>query len=195
MPDQAESRVPPEKRPYGLTWRSKPLFIIFTVGLGMFSDLFLYALLVPVFPFLLVDRMNTPPELIQEYVSMLLAMYAGASAISSPLIGLVSDKIANTRQLPFMLGLLALLAGTVLVAVGQTVPVLAAARLLQGASSGIVWTCGLAMLVETVGPSRLGLAIGTVSLMLLHIQRFLRQLMIWCRSFLFYRLRHLSALL
>lgn len=150
--------------PYGVRWRSNPLFIIVTVGLGMFTDLFLYCLLVPVFPFLLEDRMNTPPERIQEYVSILLAMYAGASAISSPAIGFVSDKIANTRQLPFLLGLTALLAGTLLIAVGEKFWVLAVARFLQGASSGIVWTIGLAILVETVGPNKLGLVIGSVRL-------------------------------
>jgi predicted MFS family arabinose efflux permease len=60
------------------------------------------------------------------------------------------------------LGLFALLASTILLAVGQSIPVIALARVLQGMSGAVVWTIGLAICLETVGPARLGTTIGTV---------------------------------
>lgn len=51
---------------------------------------------------------------------------------------------------------------TALLAVAQNVPVLAIARFLQGASGGVVWTIGLAIIIETVGQENLGTAMGTV---------------------------------
>lgn len=76
--------------------------------------------------------------------------------------GFIADKISN-RQKPFLVGLLALLLSTLGLAVGQNVPVLAIARVFQGMSSAVVWTVGLAICLETVGPSKLGTTIGTVS--------------------------------
>jgi MFS family permease len=49
-----------------------------------------------------------------------------------------------------------------LAAVGQSVPVLALARFLQGASGGVVWTIGLAIIIETVGQDNLGTTMGTI---------------------------------
>jgi MFS family permease len=55
-----------------------------------------------------------------------------------------------------------LLLSTILLAVGNSFPVLAIARFLQGASGGTVWTIGLALLFETVGQENLGKTIGTI---------------------------------
>jgi len=150
------------KPPIGLRWRSNTFFIISTVGIGMFTDMFLYGLIVPVLPFMLEERVHTPKSQIQSYVSTLLAVYAAASMVASPVSGILADKLSSSRQLPFLLGLIILALATVLLAVGQSIAVLTIARLLQGASSGVVWTVGLALLVETVGPENLGKAIGSV---------------------------------
>lgn len=147
--------------PAGLGWRSNTFFIISTVAVGLFTDLFLYGLVVPVLPFLLQDRVGLPKDQIQSHVSGLLAAYAGASVLCSPIAGVVADKV-ETRQAPFLFGLLALLASTVLLFLGQTVAILALARVLQGISAGFVWTIGLALCLETVGPENLGKTIGSV---------------------------------
>ena len=128
----------------------------------MFTDMFLYGLIVPVLPFMLEERVHTPESQIQSYVSTLLAVYAAASMVASPVSGILADKLSSSRQLPFLLGLIMLALATVLLAVGQSIAVLTIARFLQGASSGVVWTVGLALLVETVGPENLGKAIGSV---------------------------------
>lgn len=148
--------------PWGLRWRSHTLFIVLTVGMGTFVDFFLYALLVPVLPFMLRDRIGVPDHQIQRTISGLLAIYAAASGILSPIAGLLADKYASRRQLPFVCGLVFLLLATILLALGQSVAVLAIARFLQGASGGVVWTIGMAIIVETVGQENLGKTMGTM---------------------------------
>lgn len=148
-------------KPWGLQWRSNTLFIVSTVGIGLFTDLFLYGLIVPVLPSILQDRVGVPDDQIQSNTSGLLAAYAAASFITSPIAGIMADRI-STRQAPFLLGLTALLFATVLLFIGTTIPVLAVARVLQGVSAAFVWTIGLALCLETVGPENLGKTIGSV---------------------------------
>ena len=148
-------------KPIGLRWRSSTLFIVSTVGIGLFTDLFLYGLVVPILPFILKDRVDIPPDDIQSNVSGLLAAYAGASVLFSPPAGIIADRLPS-RQLPFLLGLVALLLATLLLFLGQTVIVLAVARVLQGMSAAVVWTIGLALVLDTVGPGNLGKTIGSV---------------------------------
>jgi MFS family permease len=148
--------------PKGLKWRSNTLFIILTVGMGAFTDLFLYGLIVPVLPFMLKERVNLPDSEIQGTISNLLAIYAAASVIASPIAGILADKYSNSRQLPFVLGLVMLVFATVLLALGKSVAILGLARFLQGASGGVVWTVGLAILIEKVGQENLGKTMGTI---------------------------------
>ena len=148
-------------KPIGLQWRSSTLFIVSTVGIGLFTDLFLYGLVVPVLPFLLGDRVHLPADQVQSNVSGLLAAYAGASVIFSPIAGIIADRVP-TRQLPFLVGLTALLGATLLFAFGKSLPVLVVARVLQGISAAVVWTIGLALVLDTVGPENLGKTIGSV---------------------------------
>lgn len=124
--------------------------------------MFLYGLIVPVLPFMLQDRVHIPTSDIQSSISNLLAMYAAASCLASPIAGVLADRLTSSRQFPFLLGLILLLLSTILLAVGKSMPVLAIARLLQGASGGTVWTIGLALLIETVGQENLGKTIGTI---------------------------------
>ncbi|KAL9628216.1 MAG: hypothetical protein Q9204_006029 [Flavoplaca sp. TL-2023a] len=148
-------------KPIGLAWRSNTLFIVSTVGIGLFTDLFLYGLVVPILPFILRDRVSLPEGQIQTYVSALLAAYAGASVLFSPPAGVIADK-TSSRQAPFLLGLVALLAATLMLFLGQSVPVLILARVLQGVSGAVVWTIGLALLLDTVGPANLGKTVGSI---------------------------------
>ncbi|KAI4261024.1 MAG: hypothetical protein L6R42_003766 [Xanthoria sp. 1 TBL-2021] len=150
-----------KSKPLGLAWRSNTLFIVSTVGIGLFTDLFLYGLVVPILPFMLRDRVNLPEDQIQSYVSALLAAYAGASVCSSLPAGIIADRVP-TRQTPFLVGLVALLAATLMLFLGQSIPVLILARVLQGVSAAVVWTIGLALLLDTVGPENLGKTIGSI---------------------------------
>ena len=121
----------------------------------------MYGLIVPILPFILQDRVNVRSSQIQSYTSALLAAYAGASVITSPPVGVIADKL-SARQLPFLLGLVALLAATLMLHLGQTIVVLIVARVLQGVSAAVVWTIGLALLLDTVGADKLGVAVGSI---------------------------------
>jgi MFS family permease len=147
--------------PFLLRWRTNTLFIIATVAIGLFTDLFLYGLVVPVLPFMLKDRVGLPQDKVQSYVSGLLAAYAGASVVCSIPVGIIADR-TNARQTPFLTGLSALLAASIMLALGNSFTVLVVARVLQGVSAAVVWTVGLAMVLDTVGPENLGKVIGSV---------------------------------
>ncbi|KAI1475890.1 MFS general substrate transporter [Daldinia eschscholtzii] len=147
--------------PWALRWRSNTLFIIATVAVGLFTDLFLYGLVVPVLPFMLRNRLSIPEDEIQSYVSNLLAAYAGASVVSSVPAGWIADR-TNSRRVPFLSGLAALLAATIMLALGKSIAMLFVARVLQGISAAVVWTIGLAMILDTVGPQNLGKVVGSI---------------------------------
>lgn len=151
--------------PAGLQWRSNTFFILATVAVGMFTDLFLYGLVVPVLPFLLQDRLGLPADQVQSHVDALLVAYAAASVLFSPVAGYVADKTA-TRQAPFLLGLVTLMLATALLFSAASVAILTIARVLQGISAGFVWTIGLTLCLETVGPENLGKTIGSVRALL-----------------------------
>ncbi|MCJ1474821.1 hypothetical protein MMC13_003481 [Lambiella insularis] len=147
--------------PRFLNFRSSTKFIVSTVAIGLFTDLFLYGLIVPILPFILQDRVAVPSRQIQTYTSALLAAYAGASVLASPPAGILADKLP-ARQLPFLAGLVALLGASLLLYLGRTIAVLIVARILQGISAAVVWTIGLALLLDTVGSERLGVTIGSI---------------------------------
>jgi len=150
------------EKPAGLQWRSNELFIVATVGMGLFTDLFLYGLFVPVLPFMLVDHVGVSPDQVQAHVSSLLAAYAGASVVISPIAGIITDRL-TTRREPFLLGVTALFGATLLLLNGRTIHILLIARVLQGISAAFVWTTGMALCLETVGAEKLGKTIGAVS--------------------------------
>lgn len=154
------------KKPPGYAWRRSEWFIVYTVSVALWTDFFLYSLVVPILPFLLQDRIGLPQSQVQSCVSGLLAAFAGSSLGFSPIIGYISDRVP-TRQAPFFLGLLALLASTALLLLGRSLPVLFAARILQGLSGALVWTVGLVLCVEAVGTDNLGKTMGGVCLRLL----------------------------
>jgi MFS family permease len=148
--------------PIGLKWRSHPAFILTTVGMALFSDLFLFALIVPILPFILEDRLGTPPSQVQTRISALLTAFSCASVIFSPFIGWAADKMQSRRSL-YLFGVLLLTAATVLMFSARTFPLLIVSRVIQGASGSMVWVMGMALCCETVGEEHLGKAIGTVS--------------------------------
>lgn len=136
--------------PFLLATRSSTPFIITTICLAVFTDVFLYGLIVPVLPFALASRAHVPPSAVQSYISILLAVYGAALLVCSPVSGWYADRSAS-RRLPLLLGLGALIGSTLMLCLARTVGLMIVGRILQGASGAIVWTVGLALLVDTVG--------------------------------------------
>ncbi|MCJ1322702.1 hypothetical protein MMC15_008051 [Xylographa vitiligo] len=151
------------KPPPFLKLRSARWFILMTVSCAVFTDIFLYGIIVPVVPFALSTRAGIHEDDVQHWVSILLAVYGGALLIASPFCGWLADKAPN-RRLPLLVGLLTLGGATVMLCVGSSIGVLVTGRLLQGLSAAIVWTVGLALLVDTVGQTDIGQTMGSVFL-------------------------------
>ena len=73
-------------------------------------------------------------------------------------MGVLSDRIG--RKGPMMAGLALLAASTVAFAYAQSLPMLFAARLAQGAADGITWIVGFAMIADLYAPEERGRAMG-----------------------------------
>ncbi|WPH04986.1 Hypothetical protein R9X50_00788400 [Acrodontium crateriforme] len=149
--------------PVFLKFRSSKTFIIVTVSTAVFTDVFIYEIIVPVLPFALTRRSGVNPDSIQTWISIFLAVYGAATLIASPFCGYLAD-MTTSRRMPFVLGLLALAGSTVMLFIGNSIGVLVAGRVLQGISAAVVGVVGLALLVDTVGPDAVGEAMGFVGL-------------------------------
>jgi MFS family permease len=99
--------------------------------------MFLYGVIVPVLPFALETRSHVEKERVQYWTSVLIAIYGAALLAFSPVCGYLADRGASRRS-PLLLGLFALLGSTVLLNVGNSVGIVIAGRILQGASAAVV---------------------------------------------------------
>ncbi|KAH8601688.1 major facilitator superfamily domain-containing protein [Bisporella sp. PMI_857] len=160
----SQKRVSPATPPpYFLSFRSSKMFILTTICIAVFSDIFLYGIIVPVVPFALHERARVPESQSQSYVSILLSVYGAALLVSSPICGWFADR-SSSRRMPLLIGLVALGSSTVMLCLARHVEVMIIGRVLQGFSGGIVWTTGIALLVDTVGEKDIGQVLGWVSL-------------------------------
>ena len=123
----------------------------------------MYGIIVPVVPFALLQRVNVSDNDVQHWVSILLAVYSVGLLVGSPILGWAVDK-SNTRRLPLLLGLVILGGSTVMLCIGTSIAILVVGRLLQGLSAAVVWTTGLALLVDTVGNDDVGQTMGIISM-------------------------------
>ena len=149
--------------PVFLRIRSSTTFIQLTVSAAIFTDVFLYGVIIPVIPFALRSRVHIAEGSVQHWVSVLLAVYSGGLLIMSPLMGWYADYV-KTRRSVFLAGLLLLLGATLMLCLGKSIAVLVIGRLLQGTSASIVWVAGLALLVDTVGQEKIGQNMGILIL-------------------------------
>jgi MFS family permease len=153
----------PARPPTLLAARTSTAFITTTVAFAIFTDVFVYGIIVPVIPFALTQRAGIAEKDIQYWTSILLAVYGAALLVTAPICGWLADR-SDSRRMPLLLGLLALAGSTVMLCLGRTIGVIAAGRVLQGMSAAVVWVVGLALLVDTVGGDDIGQAMGFVGL-------------------------------
>ena len=149
--------------PLLLKWRSSRFFIITVICFAIFTDIFLYGIIVPVIPFALLSRVHISQGDVQHWNSVLFAVYAAGLIAFAPICGWLAD-FYKSRRVPFLAGLFALGGATVMLCVGNTLTILVVGRLLQGIAAAVAGTVGLALLVDTVGQGDIGQASGWVSL-------------------------------
>ncbi|KAJ5570085.1 uncharacterized protein N7459_009515 [Penicillium hispanicum] len=146
-------------------WRSSKAFVILVVCISVFTDIFLYGLIVPVLPFTLATRVGLADADIQRWASILLACYGGSILLGSLIFGWMGDQ-TKTRQAPFLLGLVILAGATLLFSLTKHLVLIVLARILQGLSTAIVFTVGFSMMLDTVGNEGIGRAVGFTSMSL-----------------------------
>ncbi|KAG2420508.1 hypothetical protein HFD88_000120 [Aspergillus terreus] len=149
--------------PLFLQARSSSAFIVFVASFAVFTDLFLYGMIVPVVPTALRERVGLPEKDVQRWVSILMALFGATQVAASPVAGYLADRI-ESRWWPLMAGLVMLAVSTSLLCVGTTLGLWVAGRLFQGASGAIVWSVGCALVVDSVEPERIGQALGYIAL-------------------------------
>ncbi|KAK0884372.1 hypothetical protein LTR87_002003 [Friedmanniomyces endolithicus] len=146
-------------------FRSSSAFITLVVAYAVFTEQFLFAVIVPVAPFSLAQRAHIPDSETQYWIAWLFATYGIASVISSPIWGWWTDRNPS-RRTPFLVGLLWLLGATVLLWLASSKALLIRSRILQGVGATVIWTTGLAIFVDAVGEARIGESMGYVAIAL-----------------------------
>ena len=132
------------------TNRKKALFV---VTLAVFTDMFIHGMIVPILPIYAASL-----GISQTALGFLFGSYALALLITTPIFGMISDKIG--RRGPMLWGILGLAATTLLFAFANTFWFLLLARILQGCAAAITWTAGLALLADFYPSEERGQAMG-----------------------------------
>ncbi|KAL2038085.1 hypothetical protein N7G274_009032 [Stereocaulon virgatum] len=150
-------------QPYLLEIRSSKFFVYTVINLAVFTDAYLYGLIIPILPFALVERVHLHEEEVQQWIGLLLAAYGAGLIIGAPIAGWFADR-TSSRRVPYLVGLVALAFATLAFSLGHSTVVLFVGRLIQGASSAAVHTVGMAILADTVGQDGIGPAMGFVGM-------------------------------
>src|SRR5258708_33149911 len=110
------------------------------VGFALFTDAFLYEIVVPLAPLSLAGVTSTSD------IALLYCGYALGVIFLTPLCGIISDRIG--RKIPLIVGAIAHLIATYIFANAGTDWILVLARIIQRGAASAQWTAGLAVLAE-----------------------------------------------
>jgi MFS family permease len=116
---------------------AKKLALSFFVNRHLGQDIFWYGITVPVLPFALMTRASVPPQDVQRWVSILLAVFSAGQLVSASLLGWYADR-SSTRRLPFLAGRAMLTGATALLCIGTSVGTLLASRFLHRFSAAVL---------------------------------------------------------
>ncbi|CAG8204035.1 unnamed protein product [Penicillium salamii] len=144
--------------------RSSDKFILVAMCFAIFTDTFIYGMIVPILPYLLLQGGQVSKGDVQKWTSILLAAYGAALLVGSPIIGLVSDRIRSRRS-PLLFGYITIAASTLIFALGGSPAMLTVARVCQGLSGAVIGVLGLAIIADAARPETVGefMAYGSLS--------------------------------
>ncbi|KAJ5556169.1 hypothetical protein N7494_000084 [Penicillium frequentans] len=146
-------------------WRSSSTFMLVALCFALFTDTFVYGIIIPILPFLLIGPGNVGSEDVQKWTSVLLAIYGVALLLGTPTMSYLCDKY-RIQKTTLVGGSIAMALATVLFISAGNVWMFLIARVCQGLSGAVVGVLGLSMIAETSSPERLGsrMACGSASL-------------------------------
>lgn len=140
-------------------FRGSTFFIVLTVSLAVFTDIFLYGIIVPVVPYAFPQRMGVPEEDVQKWISVSLGLYSAGLVVASPICGYFADKMPS-RRITLWGGLVVLIGSTILLCLSTNIAMFIVGRLILGASGGVVWTVGLALISDVAPPDQVVMLMG-----------------------------------
>jgi len=135
--------------------RSSRATAVVFVTLATFADLVAYSVCVPVLPDFARRLGASPAE-----IGLMFASFGVTLLLVSVPMGAVSDRTG--RKVPLVTGMLALAGSTLLFARADSLPLLFAARMVQGAADGVTWVVGFALIADCYGAEDRGRVIGYV---------------------------------
>lgn len=154
------SSVDYSRLPFLFTLRSNVYFVLATAGLGLFTDLCVYGVIIPVIPFILIDEYGYSDP--SSKTGTLLALYSAGTLVSSPIYGVLADKFGAKKPL-LLVGQLILIGSTIMFMLAKTYWLLALARILQGIAAGSIWVLGLALIADSAPPEKVSTYNGYVT--------------------------------
>jgi MFS family permease len=120
--------------------RGTPLATIVAVTVALFSDAFLYGMIIP----LNAGSAAAPEDELGLAISY--GAYGLGVLLATPVLASLVDRAGRRR--PMLLAVLCQAVATVLFATGGNMPALLLARLVQGVASAATWTAGLALVAD-----------------------------------------------
>jgi MFS transporter, DHA1 family, solute carrier family 18 (vesicular amine transporter), member 1/2 len=132
--------------------RSRSL-VLAAITTATFTDLIAYSVAVPVLPDY-AKRFHASPTLL----GLLFGSFGVTLLLVSIPMGVISDRMG--RRGPMIGALVLLVVATLLFAYAQSLPMLFAARMLQGAADAVTWVVGLALIADLYGDDERGRAMG-----------------------------------
>ncbi|KAJ5806254.1 uncharacterized protein N7503_003856 [Penicillium pulvis] len=143
--------------------RASSTFILVAMCLSSFTDTFIYGMVIPILPYLLISNHLTSSNDVQKWTSILLTAYGAALLVASPLVGLISDRI-QSRKSPLILGYIAVAVSTLVFLFGHSSALLVVARVCQGFAGAVVGVLSFAIVADTAPPEKRGEYMAYVSL-------------------------------
>lgn len=135
--------------------RSSRATAVGLVTLATFADLVAYSICVPVLPDFARRLGASSAE-----IGLMFASFGVTLLLVSVPMGAISDRTG--RKVPLVTGMLALAGSTLLFARADSLPLLFAARMVQGAADGVTWVVGFALIADCYGPEDRGRVMGYV---------------------------------
>lgn len=127
--------------------RSYPTFTANVIAIAIFTDAVSRMIFVSILPTMLRDQASLHGAEVQKWTGTLVSVYGVAKLFASPLCGHFTDRVSSRHGL-LMLGLIPLAFGNLLFGFGRTPQVLVLGKILQGISAALIWTAGVAVLVD-----------------------------------------------
>jgi hypothetical protein len=141
--------------PVLLKFRSSTQFIGFSCFIATFTDGFLYGAIVPVLPYSLVERSGVPEDMVQNWLSTLLATFGLTMTIGAPLTAWAINSLAS-RKTVFLAGLGVAFLSTLLFTLGRAPWILVVARAFQGLSAPMINMAALVLVTDSVDRNHIG---------------------------------------